>query len=287
MARIHSRAPLSRADGTRPSALCLQTRATTPDAGFSSVVGVVEMEVPEMTKRLAPFVVGLILATGLQGPRPAVASGPEPCSAGSQTRESPCPGSTLLCNHDGTFEINGCAWVDGGVARPYYGAFAEGFVGTGVVCGMQFDFTTLPGYQTGQTMDAYVWDSDGTNPTTVLGVTTGIDPGPVAIWYDVSVHDVDVNDVAVDGPFFVGFWGDWPGADQPGWWVAADFDSPGLPRTNVAPGLGYPTGWQSADMFDGRIRSLGICAYLGQPGVPAQESTWGRIKSLYSSSGTR
>lgn len=198
-----------------------------------------------------------------------------------ESLDNPCPGSTLLCNHDGSFEINGCAWLDGGVIPPYYGAFAEGFDGCGTVCGMQFAFTTLPGYQSGQLMDAYVWDSDGTNPTSVLGVTVGIDPGPIAIWENVSLHDIDVDDVAVDGPFFVGFWGNWPGADQPGWWVAADFDGIGMPRTYVAPGLGFPTGWQPPTMFDGRIQSIGICAYLDEGGSPTQEDTWGRIKALY------
>jgi len=256
-------------------------------AGSWPTSEIVEMEVPVMLTFLVPLVVALTPVAGLHGPRLAAAAGPGQRPAVSHVRDNPCPGSSLLCNDDGTFEINGCAWVDGGVVPPYYGAFAEGFTGTGVVCGMQFAFTTLPGYQTGQLMDAYVWGSDGANPTTVLGVTVGIDPGPIAIWHNVSIHDVDVNDVAVNGPFFVGFWGNWPGAEQPGWWVAADFDSAGQPRTDVAPGLGYPTGWQNANMFDGGIRSLGICAYLSQPGVPVQTSTWGRIKSLYTSSGTR
>ncbi len=238
-----------------------------------------------MTGFSASLIAILILAVGLPGQGVVLTPdiGVRPVVV--RTLEDPCFGFTLLCNDDGTFEINGCAWVDGGVVPPYYGAFAEGFAGTGVVCGMQFTFTTLDGFQIGQLMDAYVWSSDGTNPDIVLGLTVGIDPGPVAIWPDLSMHWVDVQPVAVDGPFFAGFWGNWPGAQQPGWWVAADFDSVGMPRTNVASGMGFPTGWQPPYMFDGRIRSLGICAYLYQEGTPVQESTWGSIKALYTPSG--
>jgi hypothetical protein len=236
-----------------------------------------------MRAPLMAIMLAVALTVGAHGQRSAHSELPQN-SAVLLNRENPCPGSALLCNHDGTFEINGCAWVDGGVIPPYYGAFAEGFDSTGVVCGMQFAFTTLPGFQTDQLMDVYVWDSDGANPTTVLGLTVNVDPGPVAIWEGVSLHDVDVDDVVVDGPFFVGFWGNWPGAAQPGWWVAADFGGVGQPRTYVAPGMGLPTGWQPPYMFDGRIRSLGICAYLGPGYSPVEAGTWGAVKALFSPS---
>jgi hypothetical protein len=99
---------------------------------------------------------------------------------------------TLYANHDSSFE-NGYAWAYGGTAPPYYGAFAEGFAGGGgdINC-VQLRLTTLPGYYTGQTLDVYVWGSDGGQPSNVLSVTPGVQLGsPPAIWPDVSTHDIE------------------------------------------------------------------------------------------------
>jgi hypothetical protein len=195
--------------------------------------------------------------------------------------ENPCPPSELLCNHDGSFE-NGYAWQYGGVVEPYYGAFAEGYAGTGSVCGMQFWFTALSGQYLGQTFDAYVWDSDGLSPNNVLSVTVGLGISPPAIWPSISSHDIDNTDTDVAGDFFVGYWGNWPGGYS-GWFIAADLDGfGGLPRTNIAPGIGYPTGWQDPSIVWGPTQAMGICAYLGpECGTPVEETTWGAIQALY------
>jgi hypothetical protein len=201
--------------------------------------------------------------------------------------DNPCPGSTLYSNHDGSFE-NGYAWRYGGIVPPYYGAFAEGFESDGYnwVCGAQFYLSTLSGMYFGQNMDVYVWDGDATNPNNVIGMTPGIVPGTIAIWPNISTHDIDIQDVYFEGWVYVGYWGNWPGGVN-GWFIAADLDGfGGLPRTNIAPGIGYPTGWQDPSIVWGPTQSLGIGAYGGfgippPPPNPTLETTWGRIKELH------
>ena len=190
-----------------------------------------------------------------------------------------CAQGTLYYNHDGSFE-NGYAWQYGGIVAPYYGAFAEGYdLGAGTLwCASMWLSQT--GYFTNQTCDVYVWESDGSNPTNVLGVVTGVLPSGIAYWPSISQHDVDVN-VYCPGAFFVGYWGTWLNSYAP-WYCAADLDGfGGLPRTNIAPGIGYPTGWQDPSIIWGTTQSMGLGGYFGEGGSPAQPETWGSIKALF------
>ena len=73
----------------------------------------------------------------------------------------------------------------------------------------------------------------------------------------------------------------WPGLPN-GWFIAADLDGfGGLPRTNLAPGSGYGTGWADPSIVWGPTQALGICAYLTTGVIPVEETTWGAIKALY------
>lgn len=194
-------------------------------------------------------------------------------------RENPCPGSELFMNADGSYET-GYAWQYGGVVPPDYGAFAEGYSAMGTVCGISYKFTTI-GWNYG-TMDCYIWDSDGENPLNVLALVPGINPGGVGQWPNVTTHDVGVPDTAVDGEGFVGYWGNWPGS-IPQWFVAADLDGPGgMPRTKIAPGIGYPTGWQNPSIvWDETVQALGMGGYVLPAPNPVEPTTWGRMKLLY------
>ncbi len=191
-----------------------------------------------------------------------------------------CAHGTLYMNHDGSFE-NGYAWQYAGSVAPYYGAFGEGYdLGTGTVWCNALWLSTMSGYYVGQTADVYVWDGGvGGAPGNVLGVVTGVNTGQPGLWPAITQHDVDVN-VGVSGPFTVGYWGNWPGA-LCGWFCAADLDGfGGYPWTNIAPGIGYPTGWNDPSIVWGPTQSMGLGCYF-DTGVPANDQTWGSIKALF------
>ena len=115
-------------------------------------------------------------------------------------------------------------------------------------------------------------------------MTLGINPGTIGIWPQITQHDVEIDDVCLDGDYFVGWWGSWVSAVN-GWYVAADENGigGGIPRTNIAPAIGYPTGWNHPNLAFPACVDLGVGTYEIECGgvVPAQEGTWGAIKALY------
>jgi len=198
------------------------------------------------------------------------------------TRDDPCPQSTLLLNYDGSAE-NGYCWHYHGTIPPYFGAFAECYPYDPVnaeVCGIQLhltslDYPCLP-------LDAYVWQDEAGVPGQVLSMTPALDPCPVSQWPSVSTHDLALEPVLVSGSYWVGFWVDL--SMQPcGWFVAADTDGPGgCPYTNIAPGIGYPSGWQSVSVVWGPTQAVGIGAWARPAGENATAATsWGHVKLLY------
>jgi len=189
----------------------------------------------------------------------------------------PCPPSVLFLNFDGSAE-NGYCWQYGGIVPPYYGAFAECYDGTGTICGIQLHLTGIG--NPCNTLDAYVWGDQQGVPGNVLGMTTGLNPCPVATWPSISTHDIAITGVAVSGAYWIGYWSD-NSAQGCGYFVAADTDGfGGCPMTNIAPGIGYPTGWNNASTIWGPTQSLGIGAWLGSgpPPNPTVNTTWGRVK---------
>ena len=174
-----------------------------------------------------------------------------------------CSSGALHYNHNGSFE-NGYAWQYDGVVPPYYGCFGEAYdLGAVTVhCGAYW--LTQIGYFTGQRADCYVWEGGVTRPPgAVVGVVTGVLFSGIAYWPSISQHDVDLN-IDVTGEFTVGYWGNWPGSGPCGWYVAADLDGEqGHPWTNIAPGIGYPTGWQDPSIVWGYTPALGIGVWAG------------------------
>ena len=233
--------------------------------------------------------VAAILAVFALAALPAMASAANQAALGFSRNttiiQAPTPDSQ--CNldqqDDGTFE-NGYAWQYGGVVAPDYGSWAECY-GNAYVCTINY-FLTQIGYYIGQTLDAYVWEDAGGNPGNVICTVGGIDPGAPGFWPSITEHVVDVNCCA-NGSHFVGYWPNWPG-EAAGWFTASDEDGfgNGCPRMKVAPGIGYPTGWQHPNIvptFAG-CQDLGIretaLADCGGP-TATEQTTWGQIKALY------
>lgn len=239
----------------------------------------------------------------------AAAEGPGDLSLRRDTRivESPetetfCPATAFRKCDDGSFE-NGYVWGYGACVPPDYGAWAERFTAN-YVCGVQFVLTQVGSFEN-QTMDVYLWEYDaegnpppGPDPGNVLCVIPGVCPDSIALYPEFSTYNVLVCCEA-GGEHFAGFWGDWPDDLEKIWFIAADEDGagPGDPRTKIAPGLPYPTGWShpnAVPTFE-NCKSLGIREYAGpgncltssapDPDVDApgarRWSTWGAIKALY------
>jgi hypothetical protein len=149
-------------------------------------------------------------------------------------------------------------------------------------------------------MDVYVWDAiadgdppPGPDPGNVICVVPDVSTGPIAFWPEISAHSVKVC-CQPGGYHFVGYWGNWPMATC-GWFTAADEDGPGegCPRTKIAAGIGYPTGWHHPNIVPNvfeNCKGLGIREFAGRgdcesssapdPDAP-KKITWGSIKSLY------
>ncbi|MCA9755832.1 MAG: hypothetical protein KDA27_08535 [Candidatus Eisenbacteria bacterium] len=188
----------------------------------------------------------------------------------------------LFFNADGTYE-NGYTWQYGGVQAPTYGAFAELYDSVSLrPCSVVLDLTAV-GNQIEQTMDLYTWERSFGLPGAILGARIGVTPGAIAFWPSVSRHVFDIeSDCSGSGGTFAGYWGNWPNATA-GWYVGADLDGfGGCPLTQIAPGLGYPTGWQNVSLVWGPTQAIGIGAeFVDCGGTPVRESSWGKVKALF------
>jgi len=226
----------------------------------------------------------------------------------------PCGNANIYLNYDDSAE-NAYCWQYGGTVPPCYGAFAECYRQTGTVCGIELALTSLG--NPCRTYDAYVWDDRGGSPGNVLSMTTGKNPCPVSTWPNVYTIDMEITPVSVAGSFWIGYWADFS-AQPCGYFIAADLDGRGgCPYTNIAPGIGFPTGWQNVSVVWGPTKALGIGAWLTDlsPGAccynnggcsitlqddcpgqwrgadttcdpspcdtPVRDNSWGRMKATY------
>ncbi len=201
----------------------------------------------------------------------------------------------LVHNHDGSFE-NGYCWDAAANYHPHYGAYGESYdLGPGILQCAAYWLTTRNSYWSQFTADCYVWEGgvSGT-PGMVLAMEPHVSFDNMAWWPEISQHDVSFE-LAVEREFTVGYWGDWQGGGICGWFVAVDETDPGgAPWTFIAPGIGWPMGWQHPGVVWGDDAiSLGIGLYFtsgtssveeGPSGAfapPERASTWGAIKTLF------
>lgn len=194
---------------------------------------------------------------------------------------------TLLFHADGTWE-NGYAWPPEYSPAPDFGSFAECYSGDGTISSIVL-FGTQTGFESPVFFDAFVWADDvGGQPGSVLCIRVGNGSFVVAFWPAATRMDVELDGCCVSGNWWVGFWGRWSG--DPGFWIVADLNGPnqGCPMTKVAPGLPYPEGWQNTSVvWKEPARSLAIGATVAPCAPsPVLDSTWGRVKSLYTRNGT-
>jgi hypothetical protein len=216
---------------------------------------------PSFPLLIALTLAGLLamgLASPAQASSPAAASVGPGHGVGLPSADDGHQRGVLFMNYDGSAE-NGYCWCDGGIAPPYYGAFAECYEEDyAFVTGIRLVLTGL-GEPVGP-LDAYVWADDNGSPGAVLSVTTGLLPSSVPNWPEVGTNDLYIIPASASGRFWVGYWADFSSTPC-GYYVAADLDGPGgCPTTNISPGIGYPTGWNDVSVVWGPTRALGIGA---------------------------
>ena len=97
-------------------------------------------------------------------------------------------------------------------------------------------------------------------------------------------------DVAAE--FTLGYWVDFSASPHE-WWVCADENGPGgHPWTCIAPGVGYPTGWNPVTVVFPSCTSLVIGAFLAprepssveefpEEGQPVESPTWGQVQAIF------
>ena len=179
----------------------------------------------------------------------------------------------------------GFAWQYSGVSSGVTGAFAEcfHFDAPVTVCSIALNLSQLGQYGD-QRCEGFIWADASGQPGSVLAMDLETIFGFVETWPYVSCHFLRDFDTCVQGDVWIGARGVWAG-DVAGWFVAADLESGnGCPMTNVAPGIGYPSGWQPVSEIWQSTASLGIWAIIiEEPCIlsPTYQSSWGRIKSLY------
>lgn len=188
----------------------------------------------------------------------------------------------LLLHADGSWE-SGYAWEQWESPPPDYGAFAERYSGDGAICGIALWGTQI-GFESAALFDAFVWWGNFEDvPGTVICAAIGNDPPPIALWPAFTRIDVPMDDCCVFGQWWVGFRGAWQ--ESPGFYVLADLDGPtqALSLTKVAPGLGFPEGWQNSGIARGEEPKALAIGALVKPCSPVivEGATWGRVKSLY------
>jgi len=215
-------------------------------------------------------------------------------------RTNPCPGSTLYQNHDGSIE-NAFTWQLQGVVAPDYGAFAEGYAEIDWVCGVQLWLTRWSTMTGNGTIDLYVWEYAAGNPGAVLNVCPNLQVSGVGYWPDVTQIDFGVDYLQGDG-FFVGYWpGSFAGQYAQFGCAMDQTGFGGAPRTNIAPGIGYPTGWNHPSTAGYPLQAFGINAYVGggviggegcsspppqsdiddNGGGEVRAASWSEVKQLY------
>ena len=187
----------------------------------------------------------------------------------------------LVYNHDFSFE-NAYCWQYEEVAPPYYGAWAEGYdLGpANVECAVLW-FTTISPHMEPNPIDVYVWDGGVQGPPeSVVCVLPDIEDFYMGFWPSVNQNEFEV-DCCVSGDFSVGYWTD----DSDYFCIIfcpADENGPeGNPWTCIAPGLGYPTGWQHPNVAHPNCVSMGLGATITEDPSPTRSQTWGAIKSLF------
>lgn len=177
---------------------------------------------------------------------------------------------------------------EGGIAwsyhlPPYYGAWAECYTATGEVCAFRAGFTRINVPQFGVSADVYIWADDGGKPGAVQCVSTAWHPGDIGYWPEVTIVRKALQGCCVDGPFWIGYWGNWLTSLED-WFSAYDTNpaTTGCPYTNIPPGVeGLPSGWHPVSTLGFNPTAMALGAEIRECSpTPSRSTTWGQVKRI-------
>jgi len=181
-----------------------------------------------------------------------------------------CDGVPLHVNHDDTFE-SGYDSVCGDADE---GAFAEGFTGSGTICGVQFFYCSSVWYGTDEVF-VFVWESEGGRPGAIVAMQSGHAENIPNCLGQPMPSAVPIT-ATVAGEFFAGVsqcsW-DWPLLLQADLNGSASGDQCWINR--------YGQWSRVHDVWPDGVRALSIGVYLEPAQSPAEPDSWGAIKRLF------
>lgn len=169
--------------------------------------------------------------------------------------EDPC--GVVTRPIDGPYD-SAIAWGFDGAGAGEIGAFAQRFTGAAEVCAVILDLSSTHGTSMA-TLDLIVWQDVDGKPGRALCILPDVTVQNVAAWPDVSRHQLPLGGCCVEGAWWAGFRGTWPGA-SPKFYIAASEtrSASATPSTWMAPGLGPYTGWRPVGETWPEARTLGL-----------------------------
>jgi len=177
----------------------------------------------------------------------------------------------FLKNADNSYEA-ALSWTGSGTAG-HYGTFAEPFElptdrdGSPCLAILQFSDN---GNHVETEIDLIFWADDDGQPGEVLGMLEGLPLGYIAEWPSLAQRTQEVYElqpIGIRGKFWAGLRAV-VDPDKCSLMMLADVSgdpNQGQRRamTRIAPGLGYPEGWQSLEVLLGQPAALGIGVVVG------------------------
>ena len=185
----------------------------------------------------------------------------------------------LSFNADGSYE-NGYTWQYGGVVAPNYGAFAECYAGNG----RSARSCSISHKSAATTASAPTSTSGPTQECSKRNVSACIptwDPGGRVFWpIDIAKLSCSPTVAASTGPSGPATGGTGPAPPLVGSSVPIS-TSAVCPYTNIAPGIGFPTGWNNVSIAWGPTQAIGIGVknHRLRFGADSEVDAWGGIKS--------
>ncbi len=152
---------------------------------------------------------------------------------------------------DGPYD-SAIAWAFDGAGPLEIGAFAQRFAGAAEVCALVLDLTAVTATPSA-TLDLFVWQDELGAPGPVVCQRVDVQVTNIAAWPEVSRHWVYLDRCCVEGAWWAGFHGNWPGESADFYIAASEIASDTFPPFTRSADAWLPV----SDIWP-EVRALGI-----------------------------